>query len=469
MMRFLRANPFVVLLMPLMIIICICNKLPNNPLCHTGEVDYLSKDTFLCAWVTHIPEEKDKTIWLQTDILENNGRAYLYVWKDSAARTINQGDILLVNTTINRGDTLDGFDYGLYLWRQGIVGQGFVRTNEWSKIGHKDVHTPRAITEKWRTRILQTYRNAGITNPNFGILAALTTGYRESLDDRTQQQFVAAGAMHILAVSGLHVGVIYAILLFLLKYIEPIRLQRESKLLRIINCLIIIIALWTFACMSGLSPSVVRASLMCSLFQIGIAAHRQISTYNIIAAAAFFILLCNPMALFSISFQLSFAAVLSIVYFGQRFMFIRFRNSLLRNTIGYVEGLIACSIAAQLGTIPITLYYLGQTSNAFLLTNLLVIPLAGIIIYTAIFFLMVSAIPFIGHFASIILNAEISCLYKWTNFIENLPHSTFHLQIDGFQVALLYIAIIFAALAFHKEKYAYFIGTFISLALFMFV
>ena len=82
---------------------------------------------------------------------------------------------------------------------------------------------------------------------------------------------------------------------------------------------------------------------MCSLFQIGIAAHRQISTYNIIAAAAFFILLCNPMALFSISFQLSFAAVLSIVYFGQRFMFIRFRNSLLRNTIGYVEGLIACS------------------------------------------------------------------------------------------------------------------------------
>lgn len=283
------------------------------------------------------------------------------------------------------------------------------------------------------------------------------------LDPITKEQFAAAGAMHVLAVSGLHVGIIYGILLLILGGSGPFKPLLVQRKRRIFNGCIIILSLWFFACLTGLSPSVVRASLMFSLLEIGRLCRRPVSTYNIIAASAFLCLVFKPMALFSVSFQLSYAAVLSIVYFGKRMQIIYFRRPIYQKSIGYVIGLVVCSIAAQIGTLPITLYYFGRLSNVFILTNLVVIPMAGIIIYTAIFYLLFSSVPIIGKAIAFVLNVATKLMNDWIALLESLPHSFVDLHINFLQVILLYATIIFSAVAFRKQNYWYFLGVAISL------
>lgn len=431
----------------------------------------MNRDTLLCVWVKNTPQERTKTIRLTGQILQTKEptKVYLYIRKDTINLThqnIKQGDILLVRTSLSKPDSLGEFDYATYLLRQGISAIGFVKYNGWENIGHKTQYTPVAIAERWRAALLKRYKDFNIEEPEFGVLASLTLGYRESLDADVKASYSAAGAMHVLAVSGLHVGFIYAILLFLLNVFGKYPPLYEDRKRQIINAIVIIILLWVYACMTGLSPSVTRAVLMCSLVQIGTICRRQISSVNIVAASAFISLFIDPDSLYSVSFQLSYSAVISIVLLSDGMSIVKFHNNFLRHTIGKIYNWIIISIAAQIGTLPWTLYYFGQISNYFILTNLLVIPLASILLYTAFGFFALSWCPFVGKGLAWLLNKETWVMNSWTNFIEHLPGSTSHLNINKWQVGLLFIAAAATYMSFKKGKLWWLSITALSLTLF---
>ncbi len=274
-----------------------------------------------------------------------------------------------------------------------------------------------------RHRLIDRYRELGISGTELGTLSALTLGWRGDLDPDVKRSFRLSGASHILAVSGLHTGIIYMVILSLLTGFGFWKPLYEDKARRIANSVIVMALMIFYAFLTGLSPSVCRSVLMLCILQCAYMCYRRPNALNTIAAAAFLILALRPTDLFSVSFQLSFAAVIAIVYLTPLF------NSLIpvphsgwyAKPVRYVRDLVTVSIAAQIGTIPITLYYFHQTCNYFLLTNMVVIPLAFCITLLALATLTIGWIPCVGTILACPLKWLTWALNHYTSFIESLP------------------------------------------------
>lgn len=418
MKEWLRAHPFVVLLLPLIALILLCEFTgkPFNLLRDT-EVLWLDSVRTFELTVMDYPVEKAKTYRYTA------GNIYLYLSKDSTRTLPTIGDVIRVRTTVSRPDSLGTFDYGRYLRRQGIAGQAFARSGDWQIVGRAEKMTLRMRARMLQHRLSQRYRELGIPDAEAGTLSALTLGYREDLELDIKRSFQRAGAAHILAVSGLHTGVIYAVILALITGFGWWKPLYEDTMHRCINSVIIIAIMWVYALLTGLSPSVVRSVLMLTIAQAAYVCYRNPISLNTLAAAAFLILAFRPNDLFSVSFQLSFAAVLAILCLEPLF-----RTLIPLPSHGwcvaplrYIRGLITVSLAAQIGTLPFTLYYFGQTCNYFLLTNIVVIPLAFCITVLALATLTIGWIPYVGIGLAYPLKWLTWALNHYTSFIENLP------------------------------------------------
>ncbi|MHB9141736.1 MAG: ComEC/Rec2 family competence protein, partial [Paludibacter sp.] len=266
----------------------------------------------------------------------------------------------------------------------------------------------------------------------------------DALHPVLRENYSHSGAMHILAVSGLHVGVIYLILSFLLSFLNG------NKKLKILKAILIIILLWVYAFLTGLSPSVVRATVMFSFVAFGTCFERKSQIYNTISVSAFLMLLFNPNYLFEVGFQLSYCAVICIVYFQPKIAkWFQPKNKIFR----WSWDLLAVSLAAQIGTAPIALYYFHQFANYFLLTNMIAIPVATLIIYFAVALLIVAPVPFISTFLAFILKWLLRFLNFSIETIDNLPHSISILSFDFWQLVLIIGAILFFALYFENKKF----------------
>ena len=209
-----------------------------------------------------------------------------------------------------------------------------------------------------------------------------------------------------------------------------------------------LVVLWGYAFVTGLSPSVMRSALMVSIIEVGRLFKRHSLSINTLAAAAVIILLINPLALWSVSFQLSFAAVASIVLVG-RWME---KHVLIRHKVGqYIGGLLIMSFAAQVGTLPLSLHYFNQTSNYFALTNIVVIPAAFVLLLLGISALAMSWCvvgDWLGEAAQW-CTYGLRLLVEW---IEHLPYSTTHIALGTWSVGLCYGAIVCAMLMMRGEK-----------------
>ena len=376
----------------------------------------------------------------------DGSRFLLYLQKDSL-HFPQRGDILLVQTTVQRGNTLGTFDYGTYLRRQGIVGTAWAFRRNWIIVGHQPIKGLRATAERCQNWMFQQYIRLGIHEPELGILSALTIGYREELDKQVQQSFSAAGAMHILAVSGLHTGIVWGIIIWLLTLGGIAKPLHEQRVWQCSLTIITLLALWTYAFITGLSPSVMRSALMLTIVELAWLFRRYSSAINSLAAAAVIILLIHPLALWSVSFQLSFAAMTAIAIVAQRMQQrVWFRTKITQ----YIGGLLLISIAAQIGTLPLTLYYFGQTSNYFAITNLVVIPAAFILLVLGI-----GSIAFswsaIGNWLAEAAQACTHGLRLFVEWIEHLPFSTTHITLNASSVALCYVAIFCALMMMRGE------------------
>ena len=305
---------------------------------------------------------------------------------------------------------------------------------------------PNAVQEHLYGRLAA----AGLRGDELATVGALTLGYKEELGKELRRHFQASGAAHVLAVSGLHTGIIYGVLIWLLTLGGHVKPRYENRAGRWTISMLIIIVMWFYAWLTGMTPSVVRAVLMVTIFEVGRMAYRQAISLNTIAAAAVLILLVKPTDLWSVSFQLSFAATAAIVI-----LMSAFRHLVISKyrSLNYLTGILLVSIAAQLGTLPLTMYYFGQMSNYFLLTNLIVLPLATFLVPFGLLSIALGG-SWLGLTVSKATWALAWAMNHSVEWIEHLPGSLMHVSVSLPMVIVYYMLFCgFCICIYQKKQY----------------
>ena len=400
-------------------------------------------DFYQCAIIEPVKEKTNSyqlTLLINAKSIESvwssaKGKALIYIEKDSMSSILKFGDKLLVKGTLGLLEPPKNpkeFDYKKYLENRSIYQQGYLTCNDWQLMDAQakglDVFANDA-----RQFLLSSLKTNGIEGDQYAIASALILGSKDELDFDVKQAYATAGAMHVLAVSGLHVGIIFLILNTLLSILDT------SKEGRLVKAIILLIVLWSYALLTGLSPSVLRAATMFSFVIMGTVLNRKASIYNTLAASAFFLLLINPNLLFEVGFQLSYIAVLGIVYL-QPLIYKRIYTKWW--LLDKIWAITAVSIAAQIATLPLTLYYFNQFPVYFMLSNLIVIPSAIVILSLGILLFITSPIPAISESIGWVLNKFIEGLNFGIKEIEALPNSLIEgLSISVLECAALYIII----------------------------
>ncbi len=276
----------------------------------------------------------------------------------------------------NRGNPYE-FDYKGYIARRGIRRQVYLNGDSWRPGGNDPVFRITVYAERTRDYLLGIYSQNGLAGPEYEILSALTLGYKKSMDAEIKQVFSATGAAHVLAVSGLHVGIVYMVFNLFFGFL------RRQKATRYPFLFLAVLFLWGFAFITGLSPSVQRSALMFTVVLIGENLHRPANIYNTLASSASLLLVVNPNLVLDVGFQLSYAAVLGIVYF-QPIVAGIFRFTSKAGS--YLWGLFAVSVAAQMTTFPLSCFYFHQFPVYFWMSNFIVIPAAFLFIFLGILY-----------------------------------------------------------------------------------
>lgn len=355
-----------------------------------------------------------KGTWQKVD------RSVLLSWiPDTVAEPLSCGDTLCFYAKISRPFSekeLTGFDYGDYLLRKGISGTGLVYAGNWYRAGK-----PRWLTFSQRARVCQqkvveVYRSWGLDEEVQAVIAALTIGDKSDLSTDLKNVYSAAGASHVLALSGLHVGILSGFL-FLVFY--PLTYWKRYG--RMVRMLLVVTLLWGFAFISGLNSSVMRAVVMFSLYAFAsCCSEERFSGIHSLALAAFLMLLYNPFFLFDLSFQLSFAAVASILAFYP----LCTRGVVIQNRLfRYLFNLLCLSVSAQVGTLPFVLLYFGTFPTYFLLANLIVSPLAACILVLTLMALALSSVPWLGSGVVVLLDWSTSFLNGAMRMVQHFSGS----------------------------------------------
>jgi competence protein ComEC len=395
--------------------------------------------------------------WVKT-----RGKSLIYFQKDSMAKMLNVGDQVVFLGSVQPIQYLQNpgeFNFRRYMGFHDVYGQLYLPGGNWKVINRNKGNALILTSRKLRSYFLNTYRNYGLQGDELAVAGALTLGFRDFLGEELKEAYATSGAMHILAVSGLHVGIIYFLIFYLFYFVTKFRFGR------VIRVMITMVCLWSFAFLTGLSPSVMRATTMFSFIVIGQSLHRQVNIFNILAASAFFLLLLNPYLITEIGFQLSYTAVTGIVYFQPK-MYRLYRSKYW--IIDKIWGLVTVSIGAQLGTFPLAIYYFNQFPNYFLLTNIMVIPFATIIIYLGVMILLFSWVPLLSKTFSFLVIQTIKGLNYSIDFIESLPYSlTTGISNTVMETIFIYFIILCVALFLIEKKRISFIAGLFLLIIFI--
>jgi competence protein ComEC len=356
-------------------------------------------------------------------------------------RFLLRGRVSPLQFPVNPG----GFDYNTFLRRKGISGIIYCTPADIEISAPSKKYRIRRIATISRQKLLLRLQKYAPSQELYAIAAALLIGYDDDLSGESRDDFSRAGAMHILCVSGLHVGIIFLILNIVLK--QTLR----KKKLRWLRYVLLLSGLWSYAFITGLSPSVMRATVMLSFVVTGNELERYTSVYNSISASALLLLFINPMLLFSIGFQLSYAAVIAIIALQKPIAaLITPKNKILRKC----WEILAVSIAAQAGTFALAAYYFHSFPTLFLITNLVVIPLASLILYTGIIYLALASIPVVSNFAGTAFYFLIDVLRRFTGAVAVVPHSAIHnINLSAMQTVIIAVVIISVTYLIYKGVY----------------
>ena len=395
-----------------------------------------------------LPVEKERTMRLlvrmASDSLHTGVKWQIHVKKDSISCRLQEGDWICFHSSMmkRREGANSSFDYDSYLRSKGISGSFYLASNSWMFVGHSHIFSFYRWSHSIQKKLVDVFRNQGIGGDELGVLSALSIGDKTLLDRDLKNSYSSTGASHILAVSGLHVGVVFWVFTQLLS--QLFRAERFRK----VRVVFSLVALWTYTFVTGLSPSVIRASIMLSMISLASLLNRRAMVYNTVFASAFMMLLYSPNYLFDVGFQLSYVAVLSILVFQKPiYQAFVFRSKICDKA----WSLLSVSFAAQLGTMPLTLYYFHQISNVFWLSGFIVIPLSTVIIYLSVFLWTIHWIPYLSKGTAFLLEKSVMCMNFSIEKLESF-HGIVCSNVRFEWVDLMLVGMMLGLLAMYVHK-----------------
>lgn len=389
------------------------------------------------------PQEKSRSYASSASIIQAgspehpmpvSGSIQISFLKDSSRLGLGEGDLIWINKapdSIRNTSNPGGFDYQKYLWRQGISHQVFLLRTEYCVVKKGTISLAGRALKSLRRIILHAIRTYIPGREEAGLAEALLIGYKEDLDKDLVQSYSNTGVVHVIAISGLHLALIYWLLG---KACD--KLKANKKLVR---PLVILSGLWIFALLAGASPSVVRSAVMFSVIVVGELINRKANILNSLAASAFLLLAYEPYWLWDLGFQLSYLAVLSLVILAKPvYDCFYIVNPLLDN--GW--KLISVTLAAQVLTTPICLYQFHRFPLLFIFTNGICVPLSSLILVGELILCCFSWLPAVASITGKLLFYLLQFMNSVVRYFDEYPISTFKpVQIDAGQTLLLYLCI----------------------------
>ncbi|MCR4915909.1 MAG: ComEC/Rec2 family competence protein [Prevotella sp.] len=358
------------------------------------------------AVVASPPTEKPKTMMADLLLPSTGERRRCFIWKDERSQGLDVGDNLLVCIRDSQFISRDS-------WHRG--GDGFSHLSNIQRL--------RLRALQWRSTLVQRIISPDDDSDAQAVLSAMVLGDKSELSKELRATYSATGASHILALSGLHLGIIYLLL-------TQLTLGRRRLWLTQVP---VVLGIWAFALITGLSTSVVRAAMMISLYAVFSLGGRRQSPLGVLSFTAIIMLLFNSDSLYDIGFQLSFMAMLGILVFVPLFeRMVSIRWLMEHRVVKWLMAMMTMSVAAQLTTAPLVAYHFGRFSTYFLLTNLLAIPIATLILYVAVATLIVPAVAGVLGWLAGVLNAVLG-------WVSGLPLAS----IEGLHPSLLQVAMMY--------------------------
>lgn len=419
--------------------------------------------------ILNFPQQKKHSLACEVQLFYPiSKKILLYIETEHRSQELKPGDQIILHTSVNPLKNMgnpDEFDYKSFMEGKGFSGTAYINSIDWLHTGLQS-RSLKARALRVRGKALDVYKTFNLNQDEYAFLSALTLGYKADLSNEVKEAFRASGTSHVLAVSGLHVGIIYIIIIFLFSF-----LGKRGRW-HIVKQVLVLLFLWAYVYITGFSVSVIRAAFMLSIVSVGNIFHRKGLTYNTLACAAFFILIINPFYLFDVGFQLSFSCVFSILFFQPKISKLHTPKFKLTR---YFWNLFTASIAAQLGAFPLSLYYFDSFPTYFLFSNLLILPLIGLIIYLGFTLTIVSSLAvfklnvlhYLYNLIAYLLQIAISSVIQIAYYFESLPMAVMSVsQISLPQTVLIFVVIYM--LTFYiitKRKTLYFMFLF-SIVLF---
>lgn len=393
-----------------------------------------------------------QAICVNNKLVPATGKVMLYFEKSDNAYRLNYGNIIYTEcwpSEIQPPQNPSEFNYKRFLGFHGIYHQFYLSESKWINTPISQVNPLWDIAYKTQARFVAQIKENIPTQNEFAVCSALLIGYEDYLDQELIDAYSSSGALHVLSVSGLHVGIIYIFLGWLLKFMD------KRKWAFAIKNILLILLIWFYALLAGLAPSILRSAVMITMLIVGRWINKQGYMLNTTLCSAFVLLNTNPFMITEVGFQLSYLAVFGIVYLHQRLV----RIFTVYNPIGnWIWQLISVSVCAQLMTFPLGLLYFHQFPNLFLVSNLMVIPVSTLLMYSSIIATVFAPWQFVStifwktsYFLTLFMN-------KTVFVIDQMPHAIVRgISITITETWTIYIIIAFGLwFLMYKSRNAFF-------------
>ena len=365
--------------------------------------------------------------------------SFLLSPRDERAAALRVGDGVVASSHFEEPCTQKSssshFDYVRWLKVQGVSATTFLGYNVWHRalIDLSDIAVfdkVRLWAARFRDNIVRRSLSSSLSGQTLAVATAMALGDKSQLSAETKEAYSVSGASHLLALSGLHLGIIYAVLSFVLVH------RRRPWMGR----MVVIMALWTYVVIVGMMPSVVRSATMFTFYAVASMFRRPQLSLNAWAFAAFFILLVSPLSIWDVGFQLSFMAVAGIiVFYRPLYGIVDGEWLMLHRLFKSVWSVVVLSFSAQLAVAPLVAYHFGKLSCYFLFSNLIAVPLASLVLYASLLALVLTPLPWLH---SLVIGC-VDVFVKWLNTIllwfSHLPGASIDdIRINSVQVVLIY-------------------------------
>jgi competence protein ComEC len=417
------------------------------------------------ASITSVPNIKDDSIEATLSISTIKVGA---IWKRAMGKvrivvkgplcSLEYGDVMLVrgqpkevNSPLNPCE----LDYKSILGNKDIYHSHFIEGHQIILTGQKKGNYVKKLAISFKKRLYKVIDQNVQGRLERALLKSFILGDRSALSKDEIDNYVKTGTIHVLAISGLHIGILFVFINAVLRRLYLIN-KSEAAIY-----LISIILLWAYALIVGLPESAVRATTMFSLFCISKMLKREYVVHNSLLISIFLLLLCDPLMIKSPGFQLSYLAVSGLVYIApivNRFLFFSIKVN------SYLSQVACFSISAQLAVLPVILYYFHDYSTYFLLANFIVIPLMSVVAYLTFSLLIMNKIFVISKVLGLLLSKMLYLTHEVLGHIKSLPYNSIqHIYISGYMVIMLYVLIIIALIGIYKRKFTYVVSLYFLL------